>query len=103
MTEMILFHQISSKDALDVLADRNRLFAKYLTFEQVAGVTGYVWTVDGQFRTVTTNYPMAIDGTALSLGTRYKIVNRKGHTGFGDCIGESLRKEVCNFSSCMCS
>ena len=72
-----------------MLIDRDRKINKYLTIEQVASVTGYVWKVDGQFRTVTQEPPADVDGTALALGTRYAIVNRKGSTGLGDCVGES--------------
>jgi hypothetical protein len=61
--------------------------SKYLTFEQVDGVTGYVWKVDGQFRTATQDLPVDTTGNPLQVDARYKIVNKHARTWQGDCVG----------------
>ena len=76
--------QISSKD---ILEDRKALVNKFLTITQVAGVTGYVWKVDGQFRTVTDTLPLDEEGNSLSEGVQYKIENFAGRTWMGNCVG----------------
>lgn len=76
--------QISNKDV--ITTQKNDAF-KYLTIEEVAGVAGFVWKVDGQIRTVTSDDPVDSEGVALALDTSYQILNRKMHTVTGDCVG----------------
>ncbi len=64
---------------------------KFLSFAQVSGISGYVWYVDGQFRTVTDSLPKDNFGDWLSVGTQYKIENREGRTGFSNCVGKFCR------------
>ena len=71
-----------------MIEDRNVDVEKYLTITQVNGVTGYVWLVDGQFRTVTRTLPVDSNMNELSLDVKYRIENRKVRASFGDCVGK---------------
>ena len=63
---------------------------KYLTITQVDGISGYIWKVDGQFRTVTNDLPVDKDGNAISLDIKYRIENINGRSAFSDCVGCSV-------------
>ena len=71
-----------------MIDDRNVDVEKYLTITQLDGVTGYVWLVDGQFRTVTRTLPVDSNMNELSLDVKYRIENRKVRASFGDCVGK---------------
>lgn len=61
-------------------------FEKYLTIEQDDGTGNYLWKVDGQFRTVTTDHPVIRDtNSTLALNAKYAIKCRpiKGETVTG--------------------
>jgi len=78
-----------------MIDDRNVDVEKYLTISQLNGVTGYVWLVDGQFRTVTSTLPVDSNMNELSLDVKYRIENRKVRASFGDCVGKfCLRREI---------
>ena len=59
---------------------------KHLIITQYAGI-GYVWTVERQFRTVTSFHPRFTDGTPVVLGQRYRIPNPDGNSWKMDCVG----------------
>ena len=59
---------------------------KHLTITHYDQI-GYVWTVDGQFRTVTSSHPRFTDGTPVILGMRYRIPNPDGNSWKMDCVG----------------
>ena len=77
--------QVSSRD---MLKDRNVDVFKYLTITQETGIAGFVWKVDGQFRTVTVYHPVDSDGNLLVLGTQYRIGNISGRAAYGNCVGK---------------
>mmetsp|Transcript_598 Transcript_598/g.1176 ORF Transcript_598/g.1176 Transcript_598/m.1176 type:complete len:266 (+) Transcript_598:668-1465(+) len=70
-----------------MLADQNKDLNKYLTIQQLPNISGYVWKVDGQFRTVTSELPMDSEGNSLVLGVQYAIENKSGRTFSGNCVG----------------
>ena len=74
-----------------MLKDQRSGYNKYLTIEQHADA-GYVWKVDGQFRTVTFDIPMDSEGSDLELDKQYSIVNRDGKSFEGNCVGECVEK-----------
>lgn len=74
----------------DQLSSRTSGISKFLTVEEI-GTTGtslYVWKVDGNFRTVTQSPPVFEDGSNLSLGIRYRLMNVNGEPWKSDCVGE---------------
>lgn len=71
----------------DQLRDRKVSWWKHLTVEDIGGGK-FVWKVDGNVRTVTTSPPVGIDGTALTLGARHKIIHEQGSSWQVDCVGE---------------
>ena len=71
----------------DQLRDRKVSWWKHLTVEDIGGGK-FVWKVDGNIRTVTTSPPVGIDGTALTLGARHKIIHEQGSSWQVDCVGE---------------
>ena len=91
-------YAIASTDMIDyglehvVLNKGTGYFEKSLIIEQVGG--NYLWKVDGQFRTVTTNPPVDTNGTALALHTRYALRQRHikgtivGLSELCNCVGE---------------
>ena len=79
----IVSFQISSRD---MLISRSLNIEKYLTIEQVEGVPGYLFFVDGEFRTVVQDPPTDMDSNALMINTKYKIEN-VGFMYDGDCVG----------------
>ena len=86
-----------------MIDDRNVDVEKYLTITQVEGVTGYVWLVDGQFRTVTSTLPVDSNMNELSLDVKYRIENRKVRASFGDCVGKFLIESCAYDVSLFCS
>ena len=66
--------------------DRKTARQKHLTIEQVEGVTGFVWLVDGTFRTVTQDQPTFTDGSLVQLDNRYRIVEIR-RSFYVNCIG----------------
>ena len=66
--------------------DRNTARQKHLMIKQVEGVTGYVWLVDGTFRTVTQDQPTFTDGSLLQLDKRYRIDEMK-RSFYVNCVG----------------
>ena len=80
--------QISSRDRPN---DHKTDFNKFLTVTQDQATAGYVWRVDGDFRTVTASPPTdEKTGTPLQLGVRYMIENGKGKEWKGNCVGKLL-------------
>ena len=75
--------QISSRD---MLISRSLNIEKYLTIEQVEGVSGFLFFVDGEFRTVVQDPPTDMNSNALMINTKYKIEN-VGFMYDGDCVG----------------
>lgn len=78
-----------------MLISRSLNIEKYLTIEQVEGVSGYLFFVDGEFRTVVQDPPTDMDSNALMINTKYKIEN-VGFMYDGDCVGMYI------FSSFQC-
>ena len=76
-------YAISSRDVLD---DRGSSGWKHLTVETVQGVNGFVWKVDGTFRTVSQEHPNATDGSLIELGARYRIMESR-RAWWVDCVG----------------
>jgi hypothetical protein len=76
-------YAITSRDLLD---DRNTARQKHLTVEQVSGVNGFVWKVDGTFRTVTQDHPTFIDGLLVKMNERYRIEERR-RSWYVNCVG----------------
>ena len=66
--------------------DRKTLRQKHLTIEQKEGVNGYLWMVDGTFRTVTKDHPTFIDGSLVELNVRYRIDEMK-RSFLVNCVG----------------
>ena len=73
-----------------MLDDRKIRVYKYLTITQEPGITGYVWKVDSQFRTVTDTHPADSEGNLLELGVQYKIQSRNGRDHNGNCVGKFI-------------
>ena len=66
--------------------DRKSARQKHLTIEQVEGVSGYLWMVDGTFRTVTQDHPTFMNGELMELNVRYRIDEVK-RSFLVNCIG----------------
>lgn len=71
----------------DTIQGRRTAWNKFLTITQSEGIVGYIWKVDGQFRTITKEQPRFTDGTLLELGTRYRIPDPDGISFKQDCVG----------------
>ncbi|KAK1734850.1 hypothetical protein QTG54_014310 [Skeletonema marinoi] len=76
-------YAITSRDLMD---DRYTDRQKHLTIEQVEGVTGFLWLVDGTFRTVTQDQPTFTDGSLVKLDKRYRI-NEMSRSFMVNCVG----------------
>lgn len=79
-----IYIQISSSD---MLFSRD-LADKYLTIDNITGIDGYIWRVDGEFRTITSDIPIDNNGNVTLLNTTYRIENKNGVSGLGNCVGE---------------
>jgi len=76
-------YAINSRDLMD---DRNTGRQKHLTVEQVSGVAGFVWKVDGTFRTVTQDHPTFTDGSLIEMNARYRIDEMR-RSWYVNCVG----------------
>ena len=66
----------------------------------MVGGDKYVWKVDGHFRTVTTEPPALMDGTAFVLGGQYRIDHTNGDTWKSDCVGKNKLFISCVLFAC---
>ena len=69
--------------------DRKSARQKHLTVDNIVSegvTTGYVWKVDGIFRTVSQEHPVMMDGTPIELGVRYRIGELK-RSFYANCVG----------------
>jgi hypothetical protein len=71
----------------DTIQGRRTGWNKFLTITQPVGISGFVWKVDGHFRTITKEQPVFTDGTLVELNTRYRIPNPDGVSFKQDCVG----------------
>lgn len=71
----------------DTIQGRRTGWNKFLTISQPVGIAGYVWKVDGHFRTVTKDHPRFTDGTLVELNKRYPIPHPDGNSFKQDCVG----------------
>ncbi len=69
--------------------DRKSARQKHLVIETVEGISGYLWMVDGTFRTVTQDHPTFVDGTLVQLNVRYRIDEVK-RSFMVNCVGCDL-------------
>lgn len=71
----------------DTIQGRRTGWNKFLMITQPVGIEGYVWKVDGHFRTITKEQPRFSDGTLVELNKRYRIPNPDGNSFKQDCVG----------------
>eukprot|EP00804_Cyclotella_cryptica_P013853 CCRYP_002403-RF/>CCRYP_002403-RF protein AED:0.04 eAED:0.04 QI:361/1/1/1/0.81/0.82/17/505/2306 len=77
-------YALTSRDSIQ---GRRMNWNKFLTIDKPEGIDGYVWKVDGHFRTITKDHPTFTNGSLVELGVRHRIPNPDGNAFKIDCIG----------------